>query len=104
MRAPTHAAFGLVVAIAAGGNHDLALKADGTVWGWGYNSYGELGDNTTKLRAAPVQALGLDGVVSIAAGYTHSAAVRQDGTVWTWGGNAYGQLGHGNTKNQKRPI
>ena len=90
-----------VVAIAAGAansteeGHSLALKADGTVWAWGRNSSGELGNGTTTDRTTPVQVTGLTGVVAIAGGYGHSLALKSDGTVWAWGTDLYGQLGDG---------
>lgn len=71
--------------IAAGGHYTLALKQDGTVWGWGKNSSGQLGDGTKINRAIPVSVNDLDGVISIAAGESHSLALKDDGTVWAWG-------------------
>jgi uncharacterized repeat protein (TIGR01451 family) len=66
----------------------LALKADGTVWAWGPNEFGQLGDGTTAYRAAPVQVAGLSEVAAIgAAGYS-SVAAKRDGTVWAWGAGA----------------
>lgn len=89
-----------VVAIAAGyANHSLALESDGTVWAWGDNAYGELGNNTTTNSDVPIQVPGLSGVVAIAAGYEFSLALKGDGTVWGWGLNAYGALGTGATTN-----
>ena len=71
-----------VKAIAADGNTGFALLSDGTVWGWGANSW--LGDGTsTHQTARPVQVSGLTGVVAI----SHGLAVTNDGTVWQWGGN-----------------
>ncbi|MBI5696276.1 MAG: thrombospondin type 3 repeat-containing protein [Nitrospirae bacterium] len=99
-----------VVAVSAGHNRSLALKADGTVWAWGLNSYGQLGDNTTTDRHAPVQVLGpggsgyLTGVVSISSGHDHSLALRSDGTVWAWGYNGSGQLGDGTQTTRKTPV
>ena len=89
-----------VVAVAAGEYHSLALKSDGTVWGWGDNEFGQVGDNTTVSRSTPVQvkdATGqpFDGVVAIAAGGYVSMALKSDGTVWAWGYGGYGQLGTG---------
>ena len=84
-----------VVAIDAGFYHNLALKSDGTVWAWGHNYYGQLGDETAKIRYTPVQVQGLGSVVDIAAGLSHSLAVKSDGTVWAWGSNDSGQLGDG---------
>jgi alpha-tubulin suppressor-like RCC1 family protein len=76
--------------------HSLALRADGTVWGWGCNSDWDLGatapdgDDSTSI---PIQATGLDQVRALAFGYGHALAVRADGTVWAWGVNDHGQVG-----------
>jgi len=95
-----------VVAIAAGPFHNLALKSDGTVWAWGENGYGQLGDGTTSEKDLPVQVRGEDGtgylsnIIQIAAGgeeASHSLALRNDGKVWAWGNGIYGQLGNGGT-------
>ncbi|HVR85923.1 MAG TPA: RCC1 repeat-containing protein, partial [Planctomycetota bacterium] len=86
-----------VIAIAAGGNHSLALKSDGTVWGWGDNSAGQLGNGTTTLSPTPVQVSMLTGIIAIAAGENHSLALTSDGYVWAWGLNTNGQLGNGTT-------
>lgn len=79
-------------AIAAGGGHVLVLKADGTVWAWGGNAVGEIGDGsagggsvTSNPRSRPFQVPGLSGVTAIAAGLLSSAALKSDGTVWAWG-------------------
>ena len=74
-----------MVAIAGGGDHSLALKSDGTVWAWGWNGYGQLGDGSTTNRLTPVPVSGLTGVVAIAGGDYHSLALKSDGTVWAWG-------------------
>src|SRR5579875_2311898 len=84
-------------AVAAGYGHSLAVDSDGTVWAWGDNSVGELGDGTTTDRNTPVQVSGLDNVIGIAAGASHNLAVKSDGTVWAWGSNDMGQLGNGDT-------
>src|SRR5207248_2650007 len=73
----------------------LALLGDGTVWAWGYNDYGQLGDGTTTTRLVPVKVSGLTSIVAIAGGRFHSVALRSDGTVWVWGDNIDGQLGQG---------
>ena len=82
-------AFGPAVAIAAGVKHQLAIKRDGTVWAWGKNDSGQLGDGTVLDEYAyvfnPVQAQGLDSVVAVAAGVSSSLALKSDGTVWAWG-------------------
>jgi len=79
--------------IAAGYTYSVALKFDGTVWGWGSNGRGELGDGTLTKSATPVQAVGLTQVIAITAGASHTVALRDDGTVWAWGNNGSGQLG-----------
>jgi alpha-tubulin suppressor-like RCC1 family protein len=93
-----------VVAVAAGMHHSLALKSDGTVWSWGYNELGQLGDGTIKNHVAPVQVVGLSAVVAVAAGVHHSLALKSDGTVWAWGANTFGQLGDGRARNQELPV
>ena len=93
-----------VTAVSCGKSHAMALKSDGTVWCWGHNGYGQLGDGTTIERRVPVQVAGLSGVTAIASGYYTSYAVRQDGTLWGWGDNVYGQLGDGTTTDSSTPV
>ncbi|MDQ8734335.1 fibronectin type III domain-containing protein [Paenibacillus sp. LHD-38] len=93
-----------VVAIAAGYSHSLAVKSDGTVWAWGDNSSGELGDGSTTTRYTPVQVTNLGSVTDIAAGSSHTLALKSDGTVWTWGHNYSGQLGDGSTTSSSSPV
>ncbi|MBI4222494.1 MAG: hypothetical protein HY607_07405, partial [Planctomycetes bacterium] len=81
--------------IAAGGYHTVSLKSDGTVWAWGYNGYGELGDGTYTDSSTPVQVSGVSSYGHCAAGYYHTVSLKSDGTVWAWGYNGYGQLGNG---------
>ena len=95
--------LGKAVAIAAGQQFSLALLADGTVWGWGYNGLGQLGttagtcpDGQPCVRT-PHQIDGIDSVAAIATGIFHVVALKRDGSVWTWGFNYYGQLGTGST-------
>ena len=73
----------------------LMVKSDGTVWGWGNNLYGHLGDGTTQHSAVPVQALNLQNIVKVVAGVNSAFAVDADGGVWGWGSNEHGQLGRG---------
>ena len=93
-----------MAATAGGGGHCVAAKADGTVWAWGYNASGQLGDGTTIERHAPVQVSGLSGVAAVACGLANSLAVKSDGTVWAWGNNYYGQLGDGTTTERHAPV
>ena len=85
------------MAVAAGSQHSLALKADGTVWAWGWGEFGQLGDGSATDRWMPVQVGPLAGVIAIAAGAAHCLALKDDGTVWAWGANRSGQLGDGTT-------
>lgn len=88
-----------VAKIEAGFFHNLALKNDGTVWAWGDNSAGQLGDGTTTNRSSPVQVgvgvSGFSNIIAVSAGEFHSAALKSDGTVWVWGFNGNGQIGNG---------
>ena len=93
-----------ITVISAGGDHSMALKSDGTVWTWGINWYGVLGDGTTTTRAIPGQVSGLSGVVAVAASYYHSLALKGDGTVWGWGENYYGNLGDGTRTDRPSPV
>ncbi len=81
--------------VAAGSVHTAAIRSDGTLWTWGYNFYGQLGDGTTTQRTSPVQ-VGTDtNWQEIAVGYYHTIARKTDGTLWAWGYNSDGQLGSG---------
>ena len=98
-----------VNAIAAGGNHNLALGADGTLAAWGYDTYGQLGNNSTTQSPVPVAVdrtgvLSGKTVVDIAAGPNHSFARCADGVLASWGYNNYGQLGNAGTTNSGVPV
>ena len=86
-----------VVALSAGGAHSLVVKRDGTVWAWGNNQSGQLGDGKSPLdQHAPVQVRALTRhAVAVAAGASFSLALLDDGSVWAWGHNKSGQLGNG---------
>ncbi len=93
-----------VVAVAAGYSHTAALLTDGTVWTWGDNSNGQLGNGTTTDSLLPVQVSGLTNIVAIAAMYENTMALKSDGTLWAWGLNAYGELGDGTKTNATIPV
>ncbi len=79
--------------LAAGTNHSVALLIDGTIWAWGKNSSGQLGDSSTKDRYTPVK-IGTDiNWSSITAGNNFSHGIKKDGSLWGWGTNKVGQLG-----------
>jgi alpha-tubulin suppressor-like RCC1 family protein len=91
--------------ISAGYAHSIALKSDGTLWAWGYNGDGELGDGSTTDRYTPVQVSGGGSTwAAIAAGYAHTIALKSDGTLWAWGDNDYGQLGDGFNTDRHTPV
>jgi len=93
-----------VTAVAGGYWHSLALRNDGTVWAWGFNGDGELGNGTNAGSNVPVQVMNLTGVIAISGGYFHSLALKNDGTVWAWGWNAYGELGNGVNTHSNVPV
>lgn len=89
-----------IIDISVGTTHNLALKSDHTVWAWGSNSDGQLGDGTTTQRNEAVQVMlgpttPLTNVIEIAAGEYFSMALTADGKVYTWGDNYFGKLGAG---------
>lgn len=92
-----------VVAISAGRNHSLLLKADGSLWAWGSNKIKQLGDGTDdEIKLEPVKIM--DGASLVSAGNYHSLAVKTDGSLWTWGNNAYGVLGIGSEERKDVPV
>lgn len=95
-----------VLQIAAGRFRSMAIAADGTVWTWGANDSGELGNGTIVASTTPIQVASAPGrrAVDIQAGYSHSVALADDGTVWVWGANAEGQFGNGTTASSLSPV
>lgn len=93
-----------VTMVSTGHYHSLALRADGSVWTWGYNHAGQLGDGTTTIRNRPVPVAGTRTYRFVAAGRDMSYAVATDGTVWAWGLNGDGQLGDGTTTSRTTPV
>jgi alpha-tubulin suppressor-like RCC1 family protein len=90
--------------VSAGSHHVVALKKDGTLWAWGNNSHGQLGDGTSENKNSPVR-IGMDTKwVSISAGGMHSLALKLDDTPWSWGGNDHGQLGDGSVVDKTAPV
>jgi alpha-tubulin suppressor-like RCC1 family protein len=82
--------------IAAGEYHTVAIKSDGTLWAWGNNDYGQLGDGTTTNKSVPTQ-IGTDtDWATIDAFYYNTFAIKTNGSLWGWGSNSNGQLGDGN--------
>src|SRR5690349_12371564 len=81
--------------VSAGANTSLAIKTDGTLWAWGDNFWGQVGDGTFgNQKTVPTKIGTATNWKSIAAGMMFSLAIKTDGTLWTWGSNTDGQLGH----------
>ena len=92
-----------VVAIAAS-SFCLVIDDEGSVWSWGGNYGGTLGDGTTVSRDTPERIQGLSNITAVALGSFHVLALDADGNVWTWGSNWNGQLGNGTTTHSYVPI
>jgi hypothetical protein len=94
------------VAIAAGFAHTCAVLSDGTVWCWGQNQSGQLGNGTTTDAFAPVRVSGLANIQMVTAGYNHTCAgwTSGEGQVACWGDNSFGQLGDGTTVSSSVPV
>jgi alpha-tubulin suppressor-like RCC1 family protein len=93
------------VKISAGRDHSVAIRANGTAWGWGRGNFGAIGDGTITDRASPVSVVGgFTDWVQISAGSEHSVAIRSNGTAWGWGDGANGRLGNNGTADQSSPV
>lgn len=99
--------------VSIGSSHTLAIKTDGSLWSWGSNTLGQLGDGTTQTRWQPVQ-IG-SGFVSVFASVAtlsfgpgfdggHSLGIKNDGSVWAWGANNQGQVGDGTLTSRSKPV
>jgi alpha-tubulin suppressor-like RCC1 family protein len=87
-----------------GGGHGIALKTNGTLWGWGYNNKGQVGNGTNTDALIPVQ-IGTDSNwQKVMAGRRQSLAIKTDGTLWAWGENEHGELGDGTFINRNAPV
>ena len=95
-----------VAKVAAGSDHSLFLKSDGSLWAMGNNNFGQLGDGTTdndNYNTNFPEQIVASNVTAIAAGGYHSLFLKSDGSLWAMGDNEYGQLGDGSTNNMKVP-
>ncbi|HEX8952074.1 MAG TPA: hypothetical protein VF945_09540, partial [Polyangia bacterium] len=92
-----------VVALSAGYAHNAAVRSDGSLWTWGCNESGELGDGTTTNRSSPTR-VALDNVAAVSASYAHTLALTRDGSVWAFGDNSRGQLGDGSLVSRSVPA
>ena len=91
-----------VAAAAVGNNYSFAVRTDNSLWAWGNNLYGQLGDGTTTDQINPIKIM--DGVKSVSAGCGHTMVIKTDGSLWGWGLNALGQLGDGTTIDRHTPV
>src|SRR6185369_5702908 len=92
------------VASEPGGDFTVARRSNGTLWTWGDNSRGQLGDNTVTSRPGPAKVGAASNWVAQSAGWSHTVALQAGGTLWAWGNNSKGQLGNGTTADQKTPT
>jgi alpha-tubulin suppressor-like RCC1 family protein len=81
--------------------HSFAIKSDGSLWGWGRNTSGEVDGSIYHYRVEPTQITDSYDWATVDAGNTHSLAVKKDGTLWAWGDNSYGVLGNGSISGVK---
>ncbi|MHB1393064.1 MAG: RCC1 domain-containing protein [Clostridia bacterium] len=93
-----------VKSIAAGTSHFAALKSDNTIWSWGSNGNGQLGNGGGFFFSKPIRLESMNNVKQIAASKYFTLAVKDDGTVWAWGNNENGQLGNGTKESDYSPV
>lgn len=93
-----------VVQVSGGRDHTMARTDDGTVYTWGSNAYGQLGNGTHAARTTPAVVPGVANVIDVMAGRDHCLAVSANGSVWAWGRNGLGQLGNGNVAKHPSPV
>jgi len=94
---------GAFVSVSAARAHSLALKRDGSLWGWGNNKHGQLGLGDRDDRDRPAR-IGGDSDWAVAAVSAHTLALKRDGSLWAWGFNYNGQLGLGDAEDRPRPM
>lgn len=94
--------YDVAAAVAGYKGSYFAIKKDGTLWAWGGNEYGELGNGTEEKQDAPVKIM--DDVDFVVSGYNCSYAVKKDKTLWAWGYNGNGAVGNGIYENQLTPV
>jgi alpha-tubulin suppressor-like RCC1 family protein len=91
--------------VSAGLDHTIALKTDNSLWCWGSNALGQLGDNTITSRSSPVQTITYaTNWKNAHSGYSNTFAVKTDGTLWVWGRNGNGQLGDNSITHRSSPV
>jgi alpha-tubulin suppressor-like RCC1 family protein len=93
---------GYFLSVAAGEYHSFAIKADGGLWAWGRNDYGQFGNDTKTSAKEPIKII--DNVFSVSAGEYHSFAIKTDGSLWAWGRNGNGRLGDSTNEDKQKPV
>ena len=91
-----------VVSVSVGWSHTMAVTVDGSLWAWGTNNKGQLGNGTTTDSYEPIKIM--DDVAFVSAGWDYSMAIKTDGSLWAWGDNSYNNLGDGTSKNRLIPT
>ena len=91
-----------VLSVSAGFSYTMAIETDGSLWAWGGNSSGQLGDGTKVDKLSPVKVM--DDVLSVSAGFYYTMSIKTDGSLWAWGRNFSGQLGDGTKVNKLSPV
>lgn len=86
------------------GQYSFGIKSDGSLWGWGRNYFGGLGDGTYIDKSIPIQIGNALDWALVAPGRFHTTALKTDGTLWSWGQNAFGSLGDGTNINKSTPV
>jgi alpha-tubulin suppressor-like RCC1 family protein len=82
----------------------MAIKDDGTLWGWGANFYGQLGNGTSSAQVLAPTQIGSSTWNSVSCGQFYTLAIKSDDTLWAWGTNGAGQLGNGTKSQQLSPV
>ena len=94
--------FGKIVSVSSGYTHSGAITEDGSLYMWGQNDYGQIGNGTKEICLRPTKIL--ENVKSVSLGKSHSGAITEDGSLYMWGNSFYGQVGHGKRSNCSEPI
>jgi alpha-tubulin suppressor-like RCC1 family protein len=92
------------VSVTAGYGHTCAVLSDGSVWCWGSNKDGELGNGMSGQFDVPVKVVNISNPISVSAGYFHTCALLRDGTLKAWGANTFGALANGNDMSSNVPV
>jgi alpha-tubulin suppressor-like RCC1 family protein len=92
--------------IALSQGSSFAIQSNGTLWTWGYESFGQLGNNTTtnQFQYTPIQIGNVSTWTQVTSGFLFSAALQSNGTLWSWGYNGTGTLGLGDLTNRSSPV